>query len=172
MKTLDYNDIPKLTSKGNYTISVALIDFEYTINRYIDRHDLDMNPDFQRGHVWNNKQKSSFIEFLLRGGETSPIVFNHTEWGRFNCKGEMVIVDGLQRATAILEFFQNKVEVFGDYKYSDINNIYPNLDIHITINNLKTRKEVLTWYLELNSGGTPHSEDEIARVKSLLDQYK
>jgi uncharacterized protein with ParB-like and HNH nuclease domain len=168
-KTLNYNDIPKLTSNGNYTINVPLIDFDYNINRYIEKYGLDMNPDFQRGHVWSYEQQVVFIEFLIRGGETSPIIFNHTEWQSMRSGGEMVIVDGLQRATSILKFLKDEVEIFGGYKYSQIENFYSNLDIKITINNLKTRKEILTWYIELNSGGTPHTKEEIERVKSLIE---
>ena len=66
------------------------------------------------------------------------------------------------------KFLKDEVEVFGGYKYSEIENFYSNLDIKITINNLKTRKEILTWYIELNSGGTPHTKEEIERVKSLI----
>ena len=38
----------------------------------------------------------------------------------------------------------------------------------MNINNLQTRKEVLQWYIELNSGGTVHTDAEIDRVKKLL----
>ena len=45
--------------------------------------------------------------------------------------------------------------------------------MHITlkvhINNLKTKKEVLTWYLEMNTGGTVHTDDELDRVRKMLD---
>lgn len=41
--------------------------------------------------------------------------------------------------------------------------------MHVHINDLKTRQEVLGWYIEMNAGGTPHSKKEIARVQSLLD---
>jgi hypothetical protein len=33
---------------------------------------------------------------------------------------------------------------------------------------LKTKQEVLQWYIELNEGGTPHTEEEINRVKELI----
>jgi len=38
------------------------------------------------------------------------------------------------------------------------------------VNNLKTRKEVLQWYIEFNSGGTVHTDAEIQRVKKLLEE--
>lgn len=42
--------------------------------------------------------------------------------------------------------------------------------IKININNLKTREEVLQWYIDFNSGGTVHSKSEIDRVKKLLEE--
>lgn len=36
------------------------------------------------------------------------------------------------------------------------------------VNCLQTRKDMLQWYIDMNSGGTVHSEEEINRVKKLL----
>ena len=38
------------------------------------------------------------------------------------------------------------------------------------VNDLKTKKEVLQWYIEMNTGGTPHSQEEILRVKNMLNE--
>ena len=40
------------------------------------------------------------------------------------------------------------------------------------VNYLKTRREVLEWYLQLNGGGTPHSQKELDRVRGLLEKEK
>lgn len=37
------------------------------------------------------------------------------------------------------------------------------------INNLKTEKEVLQWYIDMNAGGTPHIKSEIERVKKMIE---
>ena len=36
------------------------------------------------------------------------------------------------------------------------------------VNDLSTYSEVLQWYLDLNSGGTVHTEEELNRVQQLL----
>lgn len=46
------------------------------------------------------------------------------------------------------------------------------LDVIINVNNLKTREEVLQWYIDFNAGGTVHSKEEIDRVKKLLEEEK
>lgn len=40
------------------------------------------------------------------------------------------------------------------------------------MNDLKTEKEVLQWYIDMNSGGTPHSNMEIERVKENDREFK
>lgn len=173
MKKLDYNSIPKYTNHGNYCVSVDLGYFKETIQRYIDRHSLELNPDFQRGHIWTEEQQIKFIEFFLRGGKVEPIRFNHTKWGSFAGVGEMVCVDGLQRTTAFIKFLDNELAVFDGYLFSEIENI-PMLssNIEISVNNLKTKKEVVQWYIELNEGGTPHTNEEISRVKNILKEIE
>jgi hypothetical protein len=35
---------------------------------------------------------------------------------------------------------------------------------------MKTRRDVIEWYIAFNSGGTVHTPAEIERVKHLLEQ--
>ncbi len=74
--------------------------------------------------------------------------------------------------TAILGFLGNEVPVFGGYVYSDFGDklrvILPRLKLHV--NNLKTRAEVLQWYLDLNTGGVVHTSAEIEKVQRLLTE--
>lgn len=174
---MKYNDvITRFKEKGNYEITVSLNYLEKAIKDYEDDYGLELNPDFQRGHVWTEKQQIAYVEFLLRGGITANTIY-------FNCpyfddyKPEkydmpMVCVDGLQRITAIRKFIVNELPVFGYYlkDFEDYKILLRRTDIRININNLKTRKDVLEWYIDFNSGGTVHSEEEINRVKELLSK--
>jgi hypothetical protein len=40
------------------------------------------------------------------------------------------------------------------------------------VNDLKTKAEVLQWYLDINSGGVVHTETELEKVKRLLTKEK
>ena len=44
--------------------------------------------------------------------------------------------------------------------------------VRVVTNDLQTREEVLQWYLELNSTGTPHTKKELDRVKALLNRER
>ncbi len=166
---VDLKNIKKLTGQPNYKVVWSFDHVHEKIQDYIDNLGLEITPDFQRGHVWTKNQQIKFIEFILKGGKSLPIIFNHPNWMN-SFKGDFVLVDGKQRLNAINNFFDGKIKVFGAYIH-ELENFYPNsFDIEIWVNTLKTREEVLNWYLELNSGGTPHSKKELDKVKELLEK--
>lgn len=166
-----FSDIQKMTSDGSWQVDFSLSRFVKFIESEIKENGLQLNPDFQRGHVWNEMQQIRWLEFLLRGGKTSNIIYlNCPSWyspvkeGEYN---DYVCVDGLQRLTAIRRFINNEIPVFDAY-YNEFTDREPSASIKVNMNDLKTRKEVLQWYIDMNEGGTPHSESEIKRVKDLM----
>lgn len=42
----------------------------------------------------------------------------------------------------------------------------------LNVNDLKSEREVLQWYIDMNAGGTPHTTEEIERVKKLINKLK
>jgi len=171
-KMIHYDNFPGLSKYPNFSHDVHLKYLKGQIDEYIDKYGLNLNPDFQRGHVWTLKQRIAYMEFLVSGGRTGKdIYFNHEGWGR-NYKGEFVIVDGLQRLTTILMFINNEFPIFGEYTYSQIlGNLGMFITIKLHINDLNSREKVLKWYLETNSG-TPHTEEELTRVAQMLEKEK
>ena len=81
----------------------------------------------------------------------------------------MQLVDGLQRLTACLRFLRGEISAFGHYlaEYEDLHAL-GGIRLSFRVNDLKTRAEVLRWYLEINTGGVVHTEEEIAKVEALL----
>jgi len=170
---MKFRDIPQFVRDGSYQVDIPLDCLINTIDRFTNKYGLQMQPDFQRAHVWTPEQSSRYVEFLLRGGRSSRVIyFNHPGWQ--GCyEGEFVLVDGLQRVTACLDFLNNKIPVFDDYHCSDFDDRLPPLQgLKFNINTLQTRQEVLEWYLDLNSGGVVHTEAELAKVKAMLTQLK
>ena len=120
--------------------------------------------------MWSEEQQISYVEFILRGGKTGRTVyFNHPQRTNSFDGGKVgfVCVDGLQRITALKRFINNEIPAFG-ILYKDFEGSVRRIEfMYININNLRTRKEVLRWYLEMNSGGTPHSQAELDRVSAM-----
>lgn len=167
---MKFKDLPQLTNLGSYRIDVPLNNFEDNMQRFIDKYNLQLNPDFQREHVWDEYKQVKYVEYLLSGGTSGrELYFNQPGWmGDF--KGDFVVVDGKQRIQAIMRFLKNEIKVFNTY-YKDFEDKIPyKYSVLININNLKTRKEVLKWYLEMNSGGVVHTEEELNKVKLMMEK--
>lgn len=145
-----------------------------TIQRYQWSRDglatLDMNPDFQRGHVWTQAQQIAYIEHCLSGGQSGrEIYFNCVGWQR-SYVGPFVLVDSKQRIEAVLKFLANDLPIFGSHLFNDFTGKISSGSgfFNFNINDLNTWADVLKWYLEMNSGGTPHAKEELSRVEDLL----
>ena len=120
---MKFAEISKFTKEGRYQVNVAWRYLENTINSYINEMELQLNPDFQRGHVWTKEQQIAYVEFVLRGGSSARVIyFNCPNWNyRYGNDDTLVCVDGLQRLTAALAFLRNEIPAFGHYynEYED-----------------------------------------------------
>jgi hypothetical protein len=136
---------------------------------------LDLDPDFQRGHVWTEQKQIEFVEYCLKGGAGSrDIYFNHPGWNT-HYKGLMTLVDGKQRLESVRKFLRNELPIFDGHCLNDFDKPKRMLRIsdaylNFHVNNLKTRKELLQWYLEINTGGVVHTDEEINKVRDLLEK--
>ncbi len=176
-----FSDIQRLMPGGSYTIDVSLSDLERWIASQDEDSGTDLDPDFQRDHVWTAEQQTKYVEFILRGGQSQiTLYWNHPAYNadkhpHCDLSNQLVLVDGKQRLTACLKFMRGEIPVFGH----TIDQFEDPVDrrcalgmsgarLRMNINNLQTRAEVLQWYLDLNDGGVVHSREEIDRVRQLL----
>jgi len=170
-KYKSFFDIPSFTPWSGYLVDVSWGHFLKHLDRYITEHEAQLDPDFQRAHVWTEKQQIAYVEFCLRAGQSGNILhWNCPGWmGDF--RGPMVLVDGKQRVQAITRFLTDEIPAFGQLRSEYKGNL-----IHIAtkfhVNKLATRVQVLQWYLELNDGGVVHTKDELNKVRKLLEQEK
>lgn len=167
---MHFNTIPQFTRAPGYSVTVPW-DHMFEEGGWLDRQTskgLELEPDFQRAHVWDDKRRSKYVEFVLRGGESSrTLLFNCKGW-MSSFEGPFQLVDGLQRLTAARMFMAGQLEAFG-HTFNEFEGPWPSmLGFVVAVNSLNTRREVLQWYLELNSGGIVHSEEELERVRALL----
>ena len=109
-----FRDIPQYTGNGYCKVLLPIVDLEEQLARYIQMG-LQLNLDFQRGHVWGECRQVAFVEHVLRGGKNNLIRANHPDWQRNYTEGEFVLVDGLQRLIAVLRFVRGEetAEVLG-----------------------------------------------------------
>lgn len=174
---------------ANYRVNVAIGRLEAWLAERDDEArkmggTFAMEPDFQRGHVWDDARKVAFIESWLRG--TAPVLFrfnNPSIQSMADATGDLhpydfVCIDGLQRITTLIEFTHDAFAVFdGSVKASTLRGttfdpFRPTMLAEIEIFDFSWREDLLGYYIGLNSGGVVHAADEIARVKTLRDEAR
>jgi hypothetical protein len=169
-----FKDIPQFTRSANYEVNISWDYLEDWLNHLDESYGLELEPDFQRSHVWDDDKRIKYVEFILRGGKSSKnLYFNCKGWMSNATPGRVVLVDGLQRLTAVRKFINNEIKAFGHHykEYTDSLRVVLH-SFTVFVNDLETRKEVLQWYLDLNSGGVVHTEEELEKVRELLKNEK
>lgn len=148
------------------------------IIRSLEQYKVDLDPDYQRDHVWTDVQESKFVgAFIENPKSIPPFWFNwlHTD-GYRSCSE---IVDGKQRITACIKWHNGEIKALcpcgriihiSDLDEVDLRGI--NMGVLMDWNFVDlNRIEVMRFYLRLNDGGTVHTEKELEKVKDMINEF-
>lgn len=137
-------------------------------------YDFATDVDYQREHVWTKEQRESFIGYVLSGGECPPLWVNVRTPNRETSE----VIDGKQRMTSALMWLNGEIcgrildgrEVW----YKDLDEVsrrmmFMDCSFEIRLVDL-CRKDILDLYLKLNSTGVIHTQEELDKVKALLEK--
>jgi Arc/MetJ-type ribon-helix-helix transcriptional regulator len=165
-----FSDIPQYTRDATYKVDVGWDYLPLFYAHSVTKDRLNVCPDFQRGYVWTPEQRVRYIEFVLRGGATGQDIYTNCRGWRLGDSTDYVLVDGKQRLDAVLAFLSNEFPIFGGNFFRDYGDRLRTVKhrFHWHVNDLDTRDEVLQWYLDLNSGGTVHTKEELDHVRALI----
>lgn len=165
-------------NRSNYQVNIDLKNFVggLLLHTFYDRmpqgrtsdHDVSnaewlqrVVPSFQRANTkWSKSMKVKYVENLLKGVKSEILLF------KMNEQEDAQIIDGLQRTTAILDFFEEKIKPFG-YKYSELKEHlvrFSNHNLVIKVYTFNTWEEVGEFYVDMNENIT-HSKADIQKAK-------
>jgi len=163
---MNFRDIKSLPS-ANYTVGIPW-DF---LAEWLDKDrgmKVDMNPEYQRGYVWSQDQKTFYLEHILKGGLGGRDIFWNCPGWMTTFTGPMELVDGKQRISAVLEFMADRIPCFGTL-YSEYEGFLPgSISFTFHIHNLENKQEIIEWYIAMNTGGSIHTEEDLAPAYALL----
>lgn len=135
---------------------------------------INLDPIYQRGHVWTKEQQEAFVGHMLEGGATPIVIINRDD--TYSMPDE--VVDGKQRITAIWRWICGEIAAklesgervyLDDFSEKDQKHIMGISGPQFTVGYVfLNRQEVMKLYLKLNRGGTVHTEEEIERVQKLI----
>ncbi|ROQ98212.1 uncharacterized protein DUF262 [Streptomyces sp. 2132.2] len=95
----DRGEIRIVTEQARYPLD--------SITSLLDSGNYKLDPDYQRRHRWSTDQKSRLIESFIMNVPVPPIFLYEYDFNRYE------VMDGLQRLTAVKEFYSNAFSLSG-----------------------------------------------------------
>jgi hypothetical protein len=86
-----------------------------TIPAMVESEDYVLNPEFQRRHRWDVQKKSRLIESFIINVPIPPIFLYEVGYAKYE------VMDGLQRLTAIDDFYRDRIELSGLEEWPELN---------------------------------------------------
>lgn len=165
-----FRDI-ELLPRAHYEVDVDWHYLEVFITNAIKEDGLNLDPDFQRAHVWTQQQQKDYVEYVMQGGEVGKnLTFNAIGWGYDLEIGSYEIIDGKQRLEAVRSFLRDDFKAHGHFRSEYKDRMRFHMSFKWRVCSLNTREEILQLYLNINAGGTPHTPEELDRVRGMLVQ--
>ncbi|MCB9766112.1 MAG: DUF262 domain-containing protein [Alphaproteobacteria bacterium] len=100
-------EIRIVTEQARYPLS--------TIVTMLESGDYNLNPEFQRRHRWDRVKQSRLIESFIMNVPIPPVFLYEVAYSRFE------VMDGLQRLTAIADFYRGKFRLTGLDPWHELN---------------------------------------------------
>jgi len=100
-------DVRIVTEQARYPLS--------SIITMLKSGNYELNPEFQRRHRWSKEQKSRLIESFIMNVPIPPIFLYEDKYSHYE------VMDGLQRLTAINEFYKNDLVLQGLQEWPELN---------------------------------------------------
>ena len=138
-----------VTENGSY--KVALIKDTFTKLNY------NLHPEYQRRITWNTTKRSKLIESLIINIPIPPIFLYEYDYDKYE------IMDGLQRVSAIIDFYENRFKLTGLIEWGELNGkYYKNLPEKIREGIDRRQLQVITLLKE--SAGNQERAEKIKRL--------
>jgi len=163
------------TREQNFTQENKL-EFNYrkmtisSLLHYVFEWGIDMDPDYQRGYVWDDSDKEKLLDSIFKGIEIGKIALIKNE---FNDSYSYEMFDGKQRLSTLVDFVMDKYKYKGFY-FSELSSkdnfhILNNYFISVAlIENSITEKQKLEYFIRLNTSGKVMGADYLNK---LLKKY-
>ena len=100
-------DVRIVTEQARYPLS--------SVQSMVESDDYELNPEFQRRHRWDNTKKSKLIESFIMNVPIPPIFLYEDRFSHYE------VMDGLQRMTAIYDFYIDRFSLEGLEEWPELN---------------------------------------------------
>lgn len=137
---------------------------------------IDFDPDYQRGYVWDETDKELLLDSIFKNidiGKFVLIYLSDEEWHERGLGYE--ILDGKQRLSTLIEFYENKLPYKGKY-FNDLSRMdkraFTEHQIAVAEVRETDKKTVIKYFLMLNRTGKSMDESHLVEVEKMLDSME
>ena len=137
---------------------------------------IDFDPDYQRGYVWNDTDKELLLDSVFKNIDIGKFVLIHLsdeEWHERGLGYE--ILDGKQRLSTLIEFYENKLTYKGKY-YNDLSRkdkrAFTEHQVAVAEVREMDKQTVLKYFLMLNRTGKSMDESHLIEVEKMLNNME
>ena len=135
----------------NGSCKVAFIKDTFNNNNY------NLHPEYQRRIRWSEQKRSKLIESLIINIPIPPIFLYEYDFDKYE------VMDGLQRLSAIIDYYGNKYKLTGLVEWGELNGMYYS-DLPEKIKEGIGRRQIQTITLLKESANNLDSADRIKRL--------
>lgn len=137
---------------------------------------IDLNPPYQRGYVWSEKDRESLLDSVFCGADIGKFTVRVLDTLEYMEKGvSYEIIDGKQRFMTLLDYYLNRFPYKGTF-FSELsaNDQRTFLNHNVSWCELKniSQEDTLRVFLLVNRGGHAVSDDVINRAEALLSSLQ
>lgn len=145
---------------------------------------LNLSPPYQRGDVWGYRRRQNLIRSILLGVPIPSIIINDRFAANWKDDESIVVIDGKQRITAVLDFLNDDLTVpaewfgvdsfMGLVVFSDLTparqRYFRQFPLPFTEGQLGSLEAETEVFDLVNFGGVPQGESDLTPSKSLSEK--
>jgi len=179
LRYMAWHDLFPITDKGDssfhteekYRITLSNSSIDSLIYKVYGSAGVDFDVEYQREHVWGMDEKVALIDSIFKNIDIGKFVFVRRSW---NTLGKLYeVLDGKQRLTAIIEFYEDRFKYNG-YYYSDLSfkDKWAFKNHGVTYGYLENpdKKSIFDAFIKLNTCGKPMDIKHIEKVKKMINE--
>lgn len=137
---------------------------------------INMDPEYQRGYVWDACDKELLINSIFNGIDIGRLVLARTpDSVYFDTYFSHEIVDGKQRLGAIIEYYENrfpyKGKFFNDLGKSD-QRFFLNTSVQIADIKKYDKRAIIEYFIKLNQTGKHMDPEHIKKIEDMASDAR
>lgn len=133
---------------------------------------VDFDPNYQRGLVWEPRDKTDLIESIFHDVDIGKFVFAHRPYT--DLKAPLYeIIDGKQRLTTIIEFYEGRFK-WREKTYYELHPAdqrhFECYGVNVAEMQEPSKRQILDCFVRMNTSGKPQDQKHLEQVRKLLEK--